>query len=285
MKEIETLIPDIYELLETGVDATEEEIHSLGQDISRAIFQSLGKREEKRTLRMSNIGTPCSRKLWYSVNGVQGEKLSGPARLKFAFGHILEELLFFLAEKSGHKVEGRQDEQEIAGIKGHRDGVIDGVLVDAKSASSYSFKKFAEHKLSEDDPFGYRDQLQSYLHSGQSDEKVLDKTRAAFFVVDKTLGNLCLDFHKKETFPLENLYEYKKEMVSKAEPPARKYSPEPDGKSGNMKLPMPCSYCDFKRVCHEGLRTFLYANKPVFLTEVKREPNVPEVFDAQETDA
>src|SRR5690606_25725922 len=104
-----------------------------------------------------------------------GEPLRPEAYLKFLYGDILEDLLLFLAEAAGHTVVGRQDEQEIAGIKGHRDCVIDGTVVDAKSASSYSFKKFKEGRLREDDPFGYVDQLQSYIHSGQNDPLVTDK--------------------------------------------------------------------------------------------------------------
>ncbi|MGD9682627.1 MAG: hypothetical protein AB7W16_15675 [Candidatus Obscuribacterales bacterium] len=276
MKSLDTLVEDIYDLVDEGLECTDEELSEFGKGVAEALANSLGRRENKKTLRMSNIGTPCNRKLWYTVKGVEAERLPPPARLKFAFGHILEELLLFLAKKSGHSVEGRQDTQEIEGIQGHRDAVIDGVVVDVKSASTYSFKKFEEGKLKEDDPFGYSDQIQSYLHAGQDDPLVTDKSRAAFLVIDKTLGNVCLDIHKKDRFPIDSLYRYKKEIVAKDDPPARKYEPIPDGKSGNMKLGMECSYCDFKKTCYPGLRTFLYSNKPVFLTEVKKEPNVPE---------
>lgn len=246
--------------------------------IANAVVLNLSERQNKATLRMSNIGTPCNRKLWYTVNEPdEKEELSGEVRMKFLFGHILEEVLLFLAELSGHRVEGRQDEQDILGIKGHRDAVIDGVLVDVKSASTYSFKKFEEGKLADDDAFGYIDQIQSYLHCAQDDPIVTDKDRCAFFVVDKTLGNMCLDIHKRSSFPREKVVEYKKEMVARPEPPARGFDPIPEGKSGNMKLGVQCSYCDFKNRCYPELRTFLYANRPVFLTTVKREPNVPEL--------
>jgi len=119
---------------------------------------------------MSSIGQPCERKLWYSINEpMEAEGLSGETRFKFLYGHILEELLLFLAGVAGHDVVGRQDTQEIEGVEGHRDAVIDGVVVDAKSASTYSYKKFEEGKLTENDPFGYVDQLQSYLYAGQDE--------------------------------------------------------------------------------------------------------------------
>ena len=288
MKTIDTLVEDIQTVLKEGIkdenipEGTFEVSGSRLSDLLRSRL-SASEREDKRGLRMSNIGKPCNRQLWYSVNGYEKEELSASARLKFLYGDILEEVLLLLAELSGHKVEGRQDVQSIAGIEGHRDAVIDGVVVDTKSASTYSFKKFEEHRLHEDDPFGYVEQIQGYIHSGQDDPVVTDKDRGAFLVIDKTLGNLCLDIHKRrDNPPIEKVYEFKKDMVSREEPPARKYSPEPEGKSGNMKLPMPCSYCDFKKSCHPGLRTFLYANKPVFLTKVQKEPKVPEVKDGQE---
>lgn len=278
-KTIDTLVPDILQVLKDGVDEiSPEAVDNLSKAIADAVVLQLTERQNKATLRMSNLGTPCNRKLWYTVNEPEErEELSGETRFKFMFGHVLEEIMLFLAEVAGHRVEGRQDEQEILGIKGHRDAVIDGVLVDVKSASTYSFKKFEEGRLAEDDAFGYIDQIQSYLYCAQDDPIVTDKERCAFLVVDKTLGNICLDIHKRNPFPRDKLVEYKKDMVARPEPPARGFDPIPEGKSGNMKLPTVCSYCDFKKRCYPNLRTFLYSNKPVFLTTVKREPNVPEL--------
>lgn len=237
-----------------------------------------GGRSHVPALRMSNIGSPCERKLWYSINASeQREELPPATRMKFLFGDILEALLLFLAEAAGHDVQGTQDTQEIEGVKGHRDAVIDGVVVDAKSASTYSYKKFENHELESNDPFGYIDQLQSYLYAGQTDDIVTDKERAAFLVIDKTLGNICLDVHKKKDFPYDALYRYKKEVVNSPEVPERGFEPEADGKSGNKKLGTNCSYCDFKSVCHPNLRTFLYSNGPRFLTHIAKVPDVPEV--------
>ena len=281
MKQIETLVDDIYKLLGDGLpeDFPEEKINDFGRGLALLLVRRMdGGKDYKPGLRMSNIGTPCERKLWYGINQPEAEEEIPPwVRMKFLFGDILEHLLLFMADAAGHQVEGTQDEQEIEGVKGHRDSVIDGVIIDAKSASTYSFKKFADHKLDEDDPFGYVDQIQSYLHAGQSDPIVLDKDRAGFLVIDKTLGKICLDLHEKKTFPYEDLYRYKKAVIANPEVPDRSYDPEPKGKSGNKKLPMICSYCDFKKTCHPNLRTFLYARGPVYLTEVKKEPNVPEV--------
>jgi hypothetical protein len=207
----------------------------------------------------------------------EAEPLPAEAYLKFLYGDIAELLLLYLVEVSGHDVQGTQDTQEIEGVQGHRDAVIDGTIVDVKSASSYSFKKFSEGRLAEDDAFGYVDQLQSYLYSGQTDDKVKDKNRAAFLVLDKVLGHICLDIHEKKDIPYDAIYRHKKEMVSSESPPERGFDPIPEGQSGNRKLGVNCSYCDFKHKCYPNLRTFLYSTGPVFLTEVQREPKVPEV--------
>src|SRR5690606_39199594 len=129
-------------------------------------------------------------------------------------------------EEAGHKVEGRQDEQEIEGIKGHRDAVIDGTLVDVKSASQYSFKKFQEGKLSEagNDPFGYVKQIQSYLEAGQEDPIISDNDRAALLVVDKPLLHITVDVHEKDKdTDFKELYKKKKEVIKHERPPNECY--------------------------------------------------------------
>ena len=276
MKQIETLVEDIYKVLDEGLPENydEERINRFGLDLARIIASRIdGGRSHTPGLRMSNIGQPCERKLWYSINEPEkAEKLAPQTRMKFLFGDILESLLLFLAEASGHDVQGTQDTQEIEGVKGHRDAVIDGVVVDSKSASSFSFKKFKDHELEGNDSFGYIDQLGSYLDAGQNDPIVTDKDRAAFLVVDKQHGHICLDIHKKREIDYNALFRYKKAVVNDKEVPERDFEPVKDGESGNKKLGTICSYCDFKQHCHPGLRTFLYSNGPRFLTTVAKRP-------------
>lgn len=290
MKTIDTLVEDIYEVLDKGLPSEYDEarVSAFGNQLARIIASRLdGGRSHVPGLRMSNIGQPCERKLWYSVNeSEKAEALPPSARMKFLFGDIIESLLLFLAEASGHEVKGQQDTSEIEGIKGHKDAVIDGTVVDAKSASTFSFKKFQNHELAGNDPFGYIDQLGSYLHAGQEDDLVTDKARAAFLVVDKTLGNICLDVHQKRDFDYRAMYRYKKEVVNDKEVPERDFDPEPDGAAGNQKLGTICSYCDFKNHCYPNLRTFLYSGGPRYLTKVVVRPqaHIREVHGPVETD-
>jgi hypothetical protein len=231
---------------------------------------------------MSNLGTRCDRKLWYSVNKPElAENLSGATSFKFLYGDILESLVLGLAKLAGHSVEGEQDELSIGEVKGHRDAVIDGRLTDVKSATTHSFAKFRDHKLRIDDPFGYLTQIGSYLHASQKDPLVKDKDKASFIAVDKQLGHIVVDTYEKDATDYDLLVEQKSALLANEGLPERGFGDQPEGKSGNRKLCTECSYCPFKGACWPGLRTFTYSNGPTFLTKVVREPQVEEKTDGK----
>lgn len=280
-KEIETLVEDIY-----GLFGSEKEFDSyLSNRFGAELAKTVSKRVSepflagKGTLRMSNLGTRCTRKLWYhcNVDNSESEDLPAYARVKFLYGDILESLLLYLAQEAGHTVEGTQDELEIDGIKGHRDAVIDGVVVDVKSASTFSFQKFKNHLTKEDDSFGYIPQLMQYLWASQDDPVVKDKDRAAFLVIDKTLGHICLDIHQTDGVDYLDYVKITKKIINSDTIPPKEYEDEPEGKSGNYKLCTQCSYCDWKFKCWPEVSTYLYSTGPKYLTKVVREPNVPKV--------
>lgn len=233
--------------------------------------------ERKFTLRMSNIGKGA-RQLWYDKHYGREEKLSAATLIKFMFGEIIEQLLLFLASKSGHDVKAKQAEVTLGGVKGHIDAEIDNVTVDVKSASPYAFRKFLnKQQFIDDDSFGYVEQLSGYSKARDQD--------GGFLAMEKVKGELAyLHFPKEElaVFKVEDRIEYLKTAIESPEPPPRCHEAEPMGASGNMKLGVNCSYCDHKVRCWAdsngglGLRTFIYSSGPVFLTEVKSEPKVYE---------
>lgn len=277
MKTIDTLVEDIYGLFNSNREFDPKNVEVFGQKLAAHISNRISEEKGRPTLRLSNLGKPCDRELWYSINDPSGsESLPPNVRFKFLYGDILEELVLFLAREAGHQVEGQQDTIEINGVKGHRDAVIDGRVVDVKSASTFSFCKFKEHRLPDDDAFGYIDQLGGYVSGSRSDPLVVDKDVGSFIAVDKTLGNICVDTYSFEGVDYYKKVDDKKAMLA-GPLPDRPYQDEPEGKSGNRKLGTKCSYCAFKHKCWPGLRTFLYSNKPVFLTHVEREPKVMEV--------
>lgn len=268
MKKIETLVEDIYALFEKDIEIKEEDAAKFGETLGRMLVRRLSYTREAPSLRLSNAGTPCHRKLWYTVNVPQlAEKLDAPTRIKFLLGDITEELVLFLARLAGHEVEREQEEVEVAGVKGHIDAVVDGELVDVKSASPYSFEKFKDGLTDETDGFGYRTQLGSY-------RTALQHKRAHFLAVNKVLGHLHLATEEDDGRDYERLVDEARRTVQSPEPPPRGYDDVPDGKSGNRKLGLQCSYCAFKDTCWPGLRTIPYANGPRFLTRVVKEPRV-----------
>lgn len=272
-----TLVSDIYSVVQNGKEVPEEDTNEFGATLSKLIADRLGdaaRGDRKFTLRMSNIGKGA-RQLWYDRKYGREEKLDGPTLLKFIVGDVTEQVLLFLAKQSGHAVTHHQDEVSLGGVKGHIDADIDGVTVDVKSASPFGFLKFKNATLVENDSFGYVEQIAGYSRARDTD--------GAFLAMDKVKGELAyLLFSKDElaVFKVEDRIEYLKEAVHSETIPERCYDAEPMGASGNMKLGTNCSYCDHKKRCWAdanggiGLRTFIYSNGPVFLTEVKSEPKV-----------
>ncbi len=182
-----------------------------------------------------------------------------------------------LAKTAGHEVTGEGDELWVDGVRGHRDCVIDGCIVDVKSTSSFGFAKFKDKSISQNDPFGYLDQLDGYLVGSQHDDLVRVKDRAYLWACDKTLGHMCLYEHRLRQDSIRERIKLYREIVGRDEPPACTCKTVVDGKSGNLKLDTKASYSAYKHFCFPKLRTFLYASGPVYLTKVVRTPDVPEV--------
>ena len=283
MKTIDTLVEDIYSVIDSNdFQVTEEEVKEFGEKLARHLAYRINEERGKSELRMSNLGKPCERQLWYDINAHElGEKISPATQIKFLFGDILEELMLFLAKKAGHRVEGEQERLEVNGVVGHRDAIIDGVQVDCKSASSFAFKKFKNHEVEKDDPFGYLDQQNLYLHASQDDPRVTEKDKFSFLVIDKAQGHICLDTYPKTEADVEAKVEAKKQVVNAAQPPARGFEDVPDGKSGNKKLGVNCSYCAYKFECWDKLKVYNYSTGPRFLTVVHKEPKVSRIKTAE----
>ena len=102
--------------------------------------------------------------VWYDMQDTDltKERMQPSTFIKFLYGHLLESVAILLIKLSGHTVTDMQKEVEVDGIKGHMDCKIDGEVVDIKTASNFSFKKFSSGALVDDDPFGYMAQLAGY---------------------------------------------------------------------------------------------------------------------------
>lgn len=277
MPDLSTLVPDIYNLFdpENDHECSEENLDAFANNLKSIVRDRLRVyKAPDSPLRFSSLGKP-DRQIWFDAHPVEEgkEKLLPKTYLKFLYGDVIEQVLLFLVKEAGHSVEMEQHEVEIDGVRGHIDALVDGVLVDVKSASPYGYKKFEDRRVTEDDPFGYVDQLAGYSNILTPDRD------AAWLAMDKVGGDLCVSplpsMVIKHHQP-EDRISHLKQVIEQEEPPSLCHQPVPDGKSGNMKLPTPCGYCSWKWRCHPSLRGFAYSNGPRYLTTVAKTPDVPE---------
>jgi len=188
-KTLDTLVSDIYDKLSVlgeggSLDIKEKDIDKFGESMKDILRKwSNPEPRSNERLRMSNIGRPL-RQLWFDVKSdKEPEKIPPSVFIKFLYGHLLEEIVLFLVKMSGHEVTDEQKSVEVDGIKGHMDCVIDGEVVDVKTASGYSFRKFKDGTLPEDDVFGYMAQLTGY-------EAAQGTKNGAFLLLIKRVENL-----------------------------------------------------------------------------------------------
>jgi len=281
MKSIDTLVSDIYSYMIGEGDfpePDEKDFENLAKRVADLCYKRFKERRSTQTkepsfsLRMSNYGLPI-RKLQYEAAYPSKDKYDPPTLLKFLMGDIYEAILLFLAEQTGHQISDAQQELVIDGVPGHPDAVIDGVLVDIKSASKYSYKtKFSQGNLFRDDPFGYIPQIKAY-------GEALNKDKQAFLAVNKETGELCLlEVPASVHYDVREKIEETRRFLAPGAPLApRCYADEPEGESGNRVLNGNCEYCRFKDMCWPGLRKFKYASGVKNFTKVVKTPKVPEV--------
>jgi len=224
------------------------------------------------------MGPICPKALWYSIHHPEmAEDIPPWAKIKYAFGHILEALAICLAKAAGHEVTGEQDELVCDGIKGHRDCVIDGCIVDVKSCSSRSFAKFKDGSIVQDDSFGYLDQLDGYVVASADDPLVRVKDKGYILAIDKQLGRMFLYEHRIRPDRIRERIRSSKEIVASDQCPPCQCRTIEDGKAGNIRLDVKASYSAYKHCCFPNLRTFLYSDGPRYLTKVVRKPDVTEI--------
>ena len=291
--QIHTLTEDIYHILDSNVD------HKASGDLSTAFALRTGaevvnatrlrnKPREKGKLWASDLGKPCLRQHHYNFNTTTKEELLGNTKFKFLYGNILEETVLYLAEEAGHCVEHRQEpvslEHKDWMITGRIDAVVDDILIDVKTTSSFGYKKYVNQGIhTGNDTFGYLYQLGFYQSFG---DFYHDQDEQGFVWIHKQNGHI--KYAPCDVPDATALRQRASDIISAVDKTTdtdveRGFEPQPYGKSGNMSLPTGCSYCPHKVTCHrdanngKGLRQFLYSSGPVWLTNVAKEPNVPEI--------
>lgn len=248
-------------------------------------FSGEERTREKNVLYASEIGKPCLRQTWFRINEPKtAEPIPDKALFKFAYGDLIEDLAIFLLKHSGHKVTDEQRKVILElpngwAVRGRIDCIVDGKVIDVKSASPMSFSAMKDGLNDDNDKFGYRHQTDFYHKTIYGDDGT-----GALLMIDKSSG------YAKEVNvkAWESNYEMQKFLLDKTNklavdtPPPRGFQDRPSGARGNRELGVQCSYCEFKKTCWPGLRGFAYAKGPVWLTVVKDVPKVPEIKDAEE---
>jgi len=291
VKTIDTIVEDIYEVLENGHPEHGVFANSLSQRLYSTASRGLRPRDRSKRNRrggvwFSNYGDPCVRKLWYGVHLGNKRKNRNPSLgHKFLLGNVMEDIVLELAKLAGHSVGHEQRSVELDGRTGRIDAVIDGVLVDVKTASPSAFRKFQSGLKREDDSFGNIPQLLGYLHVLRDTGLLDSRNEAAFLVINRGSGELHLDRHTfsdAEIDDVPNTFEHVRRTAEADTIPERYYSSSPEGKSGNLAIAFECQFCDFKKECWPGLRTFEYKynnyTRLVDLCHIEREPRVKEII-------
>lgn len=281
---INSLVNDMYSVLipskEGGV--SDVVLKNFAERMVGHVSDTLSLREDRAresgVLYASEVGEKCMRKLYYRLTNSEAEPIPAHTHYKFLYGDIVEETALLLAEASGHEVAECQTKVVATfgnwEVRGRMDAVIDGVMVDVKSMSSFGMDKLTHSLDDYDDPFGYVDQVSFYRNFGT----MQGEGDVAILGVDKTLGHIKLAVGKGVPKAVqEQNISAKIAVLDNGSVPDCGYEPVPEGKSGNMKLGVACSYCPYKKLCYPNLRTFLYSNGPKFLSTVAVEPKVPEL--------
>jgi len=288
--DIQTLISDIYSYMNGAGDEHPDRdriIDEFKEECANIARRFTEERTAPRQFRLrpSNMGHPI-RKLWFQANTPMPEANErSHLPLTFMFGSLTEAMLLCVAKLTGkHEITDQQKTVGLGGIEGSIDAVIDGALVDVKSASPYSFNLVRNGSLTssnpEDDPWGYRDQASFYSRADGRD-------KFYWLTFDKSSGELALTGFDaltgmKSRKALEDQITRTNEILKQPSPPTELcYQPVPDGKSGNETLHKLCSMCPFKMACFPHVRVFKYATGLKYLTKVNRTPDVEEVTNQQ----
>ncbi|MEK0324122.1 MAG: hypothetical protein QQN63_00325 [Nitrosopumilus sp.] len=282
-KSITTLIDDCDALFKTSTKVPEDLLDWASSEFREVLkdrFAKYGVDRDNKNMRLSQSGKELRLLHLEHLDDVNKEFPPNVLRL-FLYGDLVEILMVFMAKLSGHTVTNEQMEVTCAGVKGHIDGIIDGNLVDEKSASGFGYKKFANGDiLNGSDPYGYIGQLGAYQQSPEL--KGLISDTPYLWVMNKENGEMCLrkvydmylpDMAKK----IEAIKEVREPGATL--PPMCANSDEvPAAKTSlNKKIGSACTYCDYKWNCWEDLRAFKYSNRTEYLSTVVNEPRVDEV--------
>lgn len=215
-------------------------------DIVAAIHNAISKQQPEKPrkyLGASSISDPCHRKLWYSLNGYQGEPNKPKLQITFDIGRKLEDMLLNYLSNAGilvMSIEQFYQDSSVPYLQGHVDGVIlledeSKAILELKTANDASFNKFKKDgllKWSE----SYYSQVQSYMGMSGIHKAVL-------LCINKNTSDLHHQWVQFDEIFYECLVR-KASAISLAEEPPERISQSP--------FFFGCSQCRYKGICHDN---------------------------------
>ena len=233
-------------------------IEEFGEACKSAIKkQFTDKRENKFTIRASNIGRPLCQ-LQRDKNEVKGESIAYNTKMRNLLGDLIEATAVLILKSSGVEVKSEQKRvryniSDKSHIDGQFDVEIDNKIWDIKSASPFAF----EHKFKNgfeavvaDDNFGYLSQ--GYLYA-EADKKKF----GGWIAINKSTGEWAiaetpLDDTKYKKKAIKLVKDNAKSIIDK-EPFKRCFSDIEETyrkqPTGNRILNFVCGYCQYKKPC------------------------------------
>jgi len=240
-----------------AVEIDEQWIDDAAEQFKEAMKKQFLQQEDQGgfRLRMSNIGRPLCQ-LQMEKSGAPKARRPYNHIIRMAIGDATECIMEIVLRAAGLNVTGGKSKVELpigpAKIKGEDDIEIDHRVWDTKSASPWAFtNKWADgtEGLRKSDDFGYLAQLTGYSR-GQG------KDPGGWFVVNKSTGEVAAvqsDLTDEEMNKILSDVEQKVVALENDEPFQRCFEAEEETyyrkPTGSMRLPTPCTFCDFMKTC------------------------------------
>ena len=238
------------------LEIKDEWLDDAAKDFRKSLEKQLKPEPRKFYVRMSNIGRPLCQ-LQMEARGETAERMPYNHVIRMLLGDATEAIMTVVLKAAGVNITGSKERAQLIfgdydPVDGEDDIEIEGAVWDIKSTSPWAFdNKWAGgyRSVREHDDFGYVGQLVGYARGR-------NKKAGGWFVVNKSTGEIKVvpvefrpgeeDVVLKEmaatvaamgdSIPFQRQFEPIKETFRKKE-------------TGNMILPMTCSFCQYKQKC------------------------------------
>ncbi len=207
--------------------------------------------EKFKVLRASKAGNPCSRNIWYSVNGYKPKyDENSNSRWILEVGTCLEPMIVYRLTCEDWDVEYNGGSQEApieykiplngGEFAGHPDcfmskGKIKNVLADIKTMNDYSFKKWKKNGSLKDKP-SYVDQLHIYAAGAMAEGRKVEHLAIVGF--NKNNSDMYIDIFDYDPERYEAIKQRSEGIFEAVEPPNEK-----------PKEKWCCQYCEYGEIC------------------------------------